>query len=287
MERIGFLGMGRMGSPMAVNMLHAGFQLMVYNRTSARARSAVDAGAVEAGAPEEVFEWADTVVMMLSGPDAVSRILEPLFSSHPETLKGRVIINMGTNPPVFSRQLGLQLARAGAVFVDAPVSGTRVQAEDGTLLIMVSGPDDVVEPLSPLFQALGQKIIPCGSVPKAAMMKLAVNIVLSASISGLVEGAHFAKKSDLNLETFFRLILNGPLGNDIFAIKAGKILKGDFEAQASIATVREMLKHITDTAYEINAWIPNTLSNVNLITAAVNRGLSDEDACAILKVFGE
>jgi len=116
-------------------------------------------------------------------------------------------------------------------------------------------------------------------------MKLAVNIVLSASIAGLVEGAHFAQKSGLDTETFFRLILDGPLGNNIFAIKAKKIMEQDFTPQASIRTVREMLKHITDTAYEINAFIPNILSNVNLIAAAMNQGLAEEDACAIIKVF--
>lgn len=287
MKKIGFLGLGTMGLPMALNIARAGFDVMVYNRTGGKAGPVLDAGAAEAESPKEVFDWADAVLMMLSGPTAINDVLVPAILNHSGTLKGKIIANMGTNPPGFTGQLDARLGKAGAVFVDAPVSGTRVQAGEGALLIMVSGPEKAVEGLSPVFEALGNKVVPCGNVPKAGMMKLAVNIVVSASISGLAEGAHFAQKSGLDLETFFLLILNGPLGNDMFAIKARKIMDHDFTPQASLGTVREMLKHIADTAYEINARIPNTSSNMNLVTSAINRGLAREDACAIVKVFNE
>ena len=97
--------------------------------------------------------------------------------------------------------------------------------------------------------------------------------------------ANFAQKSGLDPNTFFQIILAGPMGNDIFALKAKKILERDFTPQASIGTAREMLKHIVDAAYEINAFIPATLSNANLMAAAMNQGLAEEDAIAIIKVF--
>jgi 3-hydroxyisobutyrate dehydrogenase-like beta-hydroxyacid dehydrogenase len=287
MRKVGFVGLGTMGLPMAVNIARAGLDLMVYNRTRGKAGPVLEAGAVEADSPAEIFKWSDTMVMMLSGPAAIEELLEPALNNQPYVLKGKVVINMGTNTPAFSRQLACRLDKMGAVFVDAPVSGTRTPAEEGALLIMVSGPDKIIDQLMPIFKAVGDKVVKCGAVPQAIMMKLAVNIVLSASIAGLVEGTHFALKSGLDPENFFRLILSGPLRNDIFVIKAKKILEQDFAPQASIGTVREMLKHITDTAYEIDAFIPNTLSNVNLITSAMNRGLADEDACAIIKVFGD
>ena len=287
MRNIGFLGMGTMGLPMAVNIAGAGFDVMIYNRTRAKAAPALEAGAVEADSPAALFEWADTALMMLSGPEAIDAVLEPVIRNDSGLLEGKVVVNMGTNPPVFSKQLDARLGEVGAVFVDAPVSGTRVQAEGKALLIMASGPDETIGQLRPIFEALGNKVVPCGKVPNAGMMKLAVNIVLSASLAGFIEGTHFAQKSGLDVETFFQLILNGPLKNDMFAIKAKKILEQDFAPQASIAVVREMLKHITDTAYEINARIPNTLSNVNLIAAAMNQGLADEDACAVIKVFDQ
>lgn len=285
MRKIGFLGLGTMGMPMAVNLAQAGLDVMVFNRTPEKAGPVLEAGAVEAEAPAAVFQWSDAVVMMLSGPEAIDAVLDPVMLNAPDALKGKVLVNMGTNPPAFSRQLDARLAETGAVFVDAPVSGTRVQAEEGALLIMASGPDEAIGGVSPLFDAVGSKVVPCGDVPKAGMMKLAINIVLSSAISGLAEGSHFAQKSGLDLETFFLLLLNGPLGNDMFAIKAKKIMEQDFTPQASIGTVHEMLKHIMDTAYDINARIPNTSSNMNLIRSAINQGLSDEDACAIIKVF--
>lgn len=285
MDRIGFLGLGTMGLPMAVNIAKAGLELTVYNRTRGKAGPALDAGAKEADSPEAVFDWADTVVMMLSGPEAIDEILTPILQNRPGTLKGKVILNMGTNPPAFARQLDARLDKAGAQFVDAPVSGTKIPAEQGTLTVMAGGPDNIIDRLSPIFNAVGNKVIKCGAVPQATLMKLAVNIVLSASIAGLVEGANFAQKSGLDPNTFFQIILGGPMGNDIFALKAKNILEQDFTPQASIGTAREMLKHIVDAAYEINAFIPATLSNANLMAAAMNQGLADEDASAIIKVF--
>ena len=287
MSKIGFIGMGTMGLPMAVNMSRAGLELMVYNRTSGKAGPALEAGAVEADSPAALFKWADTVVMMLSGPSAIDEVLGQIIQNQAEALKGKSVVNMGTNPPAFSRQLAARLEKAGAVFVDAPVSGTKVQAEEGALLVMTGGPDEVLEELSPIFGAVGNKVVKCGAVPRAGIMKLAVNIVLCASIAGLVEGVHFAQKSGLDIKIFFQLILGGPLKNDMFAIKAKKIMEQDFTPQASIGTVRELLKHIKDTAYEMNAFIPNTLSNVSLIASAVDQGLAEEDACAIIKVFGK
>lgn len=287
MKNIGFLGLGVMGLPMAVNIARAGLNLMVYNRTPGKAGPALEAGAAEADSPAALFEWADAVVMMLSGPAAIDDVLEPVVREHPGALDGKVVIDMGTNPPACSRELESRLDGAGAVFVDAPVSGTKVQAEDGVLLVMASGPEKVVDQASPIFKAVGHNVVNCGPAPRASMMKLAVNIVLSASISGLAEGFHFAQKAGLDIRTFFGLILGGPMGNDMFTIKAKKIMEEDYAPQASIGTVREMLKHITDTAHDLDAFIPNTLSNVNLITTAMNQGLAEEDACAIVKVFAK
>ncbi len=285
MENIGFLGTGTMGLPMAINIVRAGFPLMIYNRTKEKAAPALKAGATAAESPSSLFEWADTVIMMLSGPSAVDETLASLTQRDKNGLKGKVLVNMGTNPPVFSRRLSERLAKAGAAFVDAPVSGTSVQAEQGALLVMASGPDRLLQKFAPLFQAVGSHVVPCGPVPNGGMMKLAVNIVLSTALSGLMEGAHFAQRADLDLRTFFGLLLNGPLKNDMFAIKAKKIMEQDYAPQASIGTVHEMLKHIMDTAYETGAYIPNTASSMNLIRTAMNMGLSHEDACAAIKVF--
>ncbi len=217
MECIGFLGLGSMGLPMATNMAKAGLEPLVYNRTGGKAVRALEAGAVEMESLTALFERADTVVMMLSGPAAICAILDPMFEKDLPIIQGKVFINMGTNPPSFSRQLALRLEKRGATFIDAPVSGTKVQAEDGTLLIMTSGPEEIHKTLSPLFNAVGKTVVHCGPVPNAGMMKLAVNIVLSASLTGLMEGAHFAEKGGLDLKTFFQLVHGSPLGNDMFA----------------------------------------------------------------------
>ncbi len=285
MSKIGFMGLGTMGLPMAINAAKAGLELMVYNRTREKAEPALQAGAKAADSPQALLEWADVLVMMLTGPQAIEEILGQILNDNPALLKGKLVVNMGTNPPAYAITLAGRLEAAGAAFVDSPVFGTKEPAEQGALIVMASGPGEVIKQLAPLYDAVGSKTLNCGEVPKASMMKLAVNLVTVAAGEGLAEGVNFAKKGGLDLQTFLGLILNGPVGNTFFAMKAKKYLEEDYSEQASIGTVHEMLKHIADTAHDIKACIPNTLSNLNLITRAVNQGLANEDACAIIKVL--
>ena len=136
---------------------------MVYNRTRGKAGPVLEAGALEADSPEALFEWADKLVMMLSGPAAIDSVLEPIIRDCPGFFKGKTVINMGTNPPGFARQLATRVGNLQAIFVDAPVSGTRIPAEEGALLIMASGPEESINQLMPLFEAMGSRVIKCGN----------------------------------------------------------------------------------------------------------------------------
>jgi 3-hydroxyisobutyrate dehydrogenase len=285
MTKIGFMGLGTMGLPMAMNIARSGLDLIVYNRTTDKAKPAQEAGARVADTPEALFAWADTVVMMLAGPQAIDHTLGRLMKDQPGLLKEKLVVNMGTNPPAYSRDLADRLGQAGSRYVEAPVFGSKEPAQQGALIVMASGSGRDIEELSPLFSAVGSKVINCGDVPKASTMKLAVNLVTIAAGEGLAEGMHFAQKAGLDLQTFFGLIQNGPVGNSFFAMKIKKYLEDDYSEQASVSTVHEVLKHIADTAYDIRASLPNTLSNLSLITRAMNKGLADEDACAIVKVL--
>jgi 3-hydroxyisobutyrate dehydrogenase len=285
MDKVGFMGLGAMGLPMASNLAKAGLDLMVFNRSPAKAEPLKKQGVQVAASCHELIDWADIVVMMLSGPEAIEATLGERLASAPQMLAGKLVVNMGTNPPSYSETLAGRLAQAGAAFVEAPVLGTQEPAVQGTLLVMTSGPRQAQKKLEPIFDAVGSQSVYCGQVPKAGMMKLAVNLVLSAALEGLFEGTHFAQKAGLDLDTYFQLILNSPLGNPVFALKAKKLLERDYAPQASLGTVREMLKHIADTAHDIGAFIPGTLGNLNLSTMAINQGLAGEDACAMIKVF--
>jgi 3-hydroxyisobutyrate dehydrogenase-like beta-hydroxyacid dehydrogenase len=285
MSKYGFMGLGTMGLPMAVNAAKAGLDLMVFNRTQVKAETVLEAGAKAADSPEALLKWADALVMMLTGPQAIEDTLGSILREKPELFKGKLVVNMGTNPPSYENDLAVRLEAVGAAFVDSPVFGSREPAEQGSLIVLASGPAEALEQMTPLYDAVGSKTVNCGQVPKASMMKLAVNLVTVAAGEGLAEGVNFAQKGGLDLQTFLGLILNGPVGNAFFAMKAEKYLKEDYSEQASIGTVHEMLKHVVDTAHEIKACVPNTMSNLNLITRAVNKGLAQEDACAIIKVL--
>lgn len=286
MDSIGFMGMGAMGVPMATNLALAGLEVTVCNRTAGKCAPAQEAGARRAESFMELAQGADIVILMLSGPEAIENTLGELLRERPDTLRGKLVVNMGTNPPAYMRALAQRVEEAGANLVDAPVLGTQEPAQQGHLVILASGPQAFLARLTPAFQAMGRAVVQCGEVPGATTMKLALNLVMSTALEGMLEGAHFAQKAGLDLGAFFDLVQQGPVGNSVFGLKIPKLLAKDFTPQASLSTVREMLEHIVETAREVEAYIPGTLNNLDLTNSALQQGLGSQDACALIKVFG-
>jgi 3-hydroxyisobutyrate dehydrogenase-like beta-hydroxyacid dehydrogenase len=285
MKKIGFIGLGTMGLPMSVNLARAGYDLTVFNRTPAKTVPVVAAGARAADSLVDLFRRTETVILMLAGPSAIDATLGALVDQHGEILRDKLIVNMGTNPPSYTSSLADRVEKAGARFVDAPVFGSKRPAEEGQLLVMASGPEEVIKEVTPLFAVMGNKIVNCGLVPKASMMKLTVNLIQIAMMEGLAEGVHFAKRGGLDLGILFQIIQNGPVGNNLYALKGQKYLASDYSPHAPVYAVRDVLKQIADTAYEIEANIPNTMCNLNLSTSAVKSGLAKEDFCALVKLL--
>lgn len=285
MSKIGFVGIGAMGLNMSRNLLKAGFDLLVYNRTPEKCAPLVEAGAQTASSFAELLSQTDTLIMMLTGPRAIEDCVGPILEGSPSVFSGKLLVNMGTNAPAFTADLNQRLIEAGAVFVDSPVIGSSKPAELGTLLIMPSGPEDAVKKLTPLFMAMGERIVNCGQPPQASMMKLTVNLVQIAMMEGLAEGVHFARKGGLDLATLFEILLKGAVGNSLYELKARKYLEDDFTPQSTLSGVRDVLQQIAETAYDMEADIPNTLANLNLSNRAMKDGLGGEDFCALVKIL--
>jgi 3-hydroxyisobutyrate dehydrogenase len=278
---VGFVGLGLMGEPMALNLLRARTSLTVWNRTAAKTAPLARAGARVAADPAEVFERADVVVLMLTDGDAMDAVLgrgTPAFAGR---VAGRTVVHMGTTSPEYSRGLESDVRAAGGRYVEAPVSGSRKPAEDGALVVLLAGDPADVERVRPLLRPLGRSFR-CGPVPHGLLTKLSVNLFLITMVTGLAEALHFAERQGLDVGNVVDILDAGPMASAVSVGKAHKILTGDLGAQAAAHDVLKNNRLIADAAR--SAGIASPLLNVchELFAETVGQGRAHEDMAAVV-----
>ncbi|MEV5744548.1 NAD(P)-dependent oxidoreductase [Microbispora rosea] len=245
---VGFVGLGIMGQPMALNLVRAGAPLVVWNRTAARSEPLRAAGAEVAGSAAEVFRRARVVILMLADEAAIDAVLERGTPAFARNVADRVVVHMGTTSPAYSAGLEADVLAAGGGYVEAPISGSRVPAEQGRLVAMLAGRPEAVEEVRPLLKPMCVKTVVCGPAPKALLTKLAVNIFLITTVTGLAESLHFAERQGLDIGLLVDVLNSGQMASDVSRVKAVKLAGRDFAAQAAIADVLKNNRLIAEAA---------------------------------------
>jgi len=283
--RVGFLGLGVMGQPMALNLARAGTPLVVWNRTPARCEPLRDAGATVAASPAELFAAARTVLMMLADDAAIDEVLGRGTPAFVERVAGRTIVHMGTTAPGYSSALATDIETANGRYVEAPVSGSRVPAAKGELVAMLAGDPAALGEVRSLLAPMCRETTVCGPVPNALLMKLAVNLYLITMVTGLAEAAHFAARHGLDLRQFEAVLAAGPMASSVSVGKAAKLVAGDFGIQASIANVLENNRLVAEAAR--GAGLASPLLDVchALYGEAAALGHGQSDMVAVLRAI--
>ena len=276
-----------MGEPMAANLVCARPDLVVWNRSPAAAQRLHALGARVLATPALVLDTCDTVILMLANLEAINETLGRTARSFATHVQGRVIINMGTIAPVDSAQLREALLAQGATYVEAPVSGSRVPAENGALVGMLAGPADVVESVAPLLTAMCRTVFRCGEVPGALTTKLAVNVFLIDMVTGLAEATRFAEGNGVDLGVFQAVIDSGPMGSDVSRLKIAKLLAGDYAPQATIRDVHYNSRLILDHAQRTGTELPLLADCERLLVATEQLGHGSADMVAVLLALRE
>jgi 3-hydroxyisobutyrate dehydrogenase len=284
-NRIGFIGLGAMGEPMARNLARSGHALTVWNRNQARCALLGAEGAVVAPTAADVFAQARIVFLMLSDSDAIDAVLERdtiRFAAH---VRSCIVVNTATVSPAFSKELEADIMRAGGAYVEAPVSGSRKPAEAGQLIAMLAGDEAATREVVPLMAPMCRAIIPCGQAPRALQMKLATNIFLIASITGLAEAANFARATGLDLQAWASVVNASQMASDISRIKVEKLLGGDLSAQAAIANVLETNRLVSEAAEQSGVAVPLMNACLSLYQSSTALGHGQEDMIAVVKAL--
>jgi 3-hydroxyisobutyrate dehydrogenase len=245
---VGFIGLGVMGQPMALNLVRAATPLVVWNRTAARSEALRAAGAAVATGPAEVFERARVVILMLADGAAIDAALGRGTPTFGATVTGHTIVHMGTTSPDYSRGLEADVRAVGGSYVEAPVSGSLKPAEAGQLVAMLAGEQADAAVVRPLLEPMCRDTVFCGPVPNALLMKLSVNLFLITMVTGLAEATHFARSQGLDLDQFVAVLDAGPMASSVSRVKAAKLVAEDFAVEGAISNVLEVSRLIAAAA---------------------------------------
>jgi len=282
---IGFIGLGIMGQPMALNLAAAGTALVVWNRSAGRCEPLRAAGAAVAASPADVFARAETVILMLVNEAATDAALSRGAPDFPSRVSGRTVVCMGSNAPDYSRSLGAEIEAAGGVYVEAPVSGSRKPAEAGQLVGLLSGEPEVVERVRPLLAPMCRATILCGPLGNALLMKLSINLFLNQMLASLAEAVHFAGRHGLDLRRFQEAIDAGPMASDVTRVKLPKLVERDFTPQAAMADALNSERLIAAAARQAGVATPMLEAGLALYHQAVEQGDGKLDMVAVLRTL--
>ncbi|RYC84061.1 hypothetical protein BFJ63_vAg13083 [Fusarium oxysporum f. sp. narcissi] len=285
--RIGFLGLGTMGTPMALN-LRQQFPVTVWNRNGAKCTPLIEAGAKAAKTPSEVVEKSDVIFTMLFDGKAIQSMIdnEP-DNSFMKAIRGKTLINTSSVHVAFSHKLAQQVQGAGGKFVEMPVSGSKGPAEQGQLVGMMAGDPEVAEQIRPVVKPITTAAIYCGPIGSGLKAKYSINLFLVSVTAGLAESVNLARAQGLDLEAFAQVVNSSPLASAYSRVKIAKILKGDWTPQAAIKDCYNSTELIKSAAQGVKVQTPLVQLCNSLYREAYQNGLGEEDMMAIYKMFAE
>ncbi len=285
MKRIGFIGLGIMGRPMAGHLLAAGHPLCVYNRTRSRADELASRGARVADSPALVAAESEVVVTMVSdSPDVEAVVAGPegvLEGIRPHS----VVIDMSTISPSVEQQLARRLAEKECSLLDAPVSGGDTGARNATLAIMVGGEREVFDSVRPVLERMGKSITYCGPVGSGQLTKLCNQILVSASLLGVCEALLLAARNGLDPEVMIRAVEGGAAGSWQLSNLGPKIVQRDFAPGFMIDLIAKDLRLVAETAARSETPLPATALIQQLFLSAQSAGQGKEGTQGLAKVL--
>src|SRR2546422_2015729 len=280
--KIGFIGLGIMGTRMAANLQKHGHSLVVFNRTREKAEPLAAEGATWADSPAALALQAEVIFTMLAHPDAVEEAAlgEDGFLRYPQP--GRMWIDCSTVNPSFSRKMAAEAKARVVGFIGAQVTGSKGQAELAKLTFWVGGEKGDLETYRPLLESMGNRIVHCGGPGMGASLKMVMNQLLGTTMAVFAEGLVFGESLGLSREVLFEALLGGPAAAPFLALKRERIEKGNYEpADFPLRWLQKDLHLTAVSAYETGAAMPLTNAAKELYRLAIRDGRGSEDFSAI------
>ncbi len=285
MAKLGFVGLGVMGSRMVKRLLDAGHSVTGYNRTRAKAAHLEKAGMAWGASPCAVAEVSEVTFSMVTNTAALEAIAEGPDGLLAGLGKGKIYVDMSTVSPAYSRELAGKVAGKGAAMLDAPVSGSVLTLEEGKLTIMVGGDQAVFEKVEPFLLAIGQKATHVGANGLAVSMKIATNLSLAVQMLAFSEGVLLAEKSGIRRETAVEVLLNSVLASPMIKYRGPFVLQMPDEAWFNVNMMQKDLNLALELGREMDVPLPTTAVTNEMLTAARGMGLEEKDFAILFEVL--
>jgi 2-hydroxy-3-oxopropionate reductase len=280
--KIGFIGLGIMGRPMALNLLKGGHQLTVWARRAESMQPLLDAGASAAASPADVARGQELVISMVADAPDVAEVMRGVASAG--TL-GLVAVDMSTIAPAAARRIGEELAAAGVDFIDAPVSGGEVGAIAGTLSIMAGGSAAGFARAQPAFECMGKNIVHVGASGAGQVTKAANQIVTGMGVLAVAEAMAFASKNGVDRSKVREALLGGFAYSKILENHGQRMLDRNFKPGFKSWMHEKDLNIVMQTAHELGLCLPGSAATAQMFNAMVGSGYGEEDSIAVLKLL--
>lgn len=285
--KIGFIGLGIMGSAMASNLLKSDHQLYVYNRTKDKADTLIEKGAIWKDTPAELAKDIDVLFTMLEDPNAVENLAIGTDGFVNEMKEGSIWIDSSTVNPSFTKKMAGIALKNNIRFLDAPVSGSKVPAEKGELLFLVGGKAADMEEINPLFDLMGQKAVHMGDHGKGSAMKIMINQLLGQSMLAFSESVSLGMAMGLDKKMAMDVLLNTPVTAPILNVFRYRLDEENYEPNFPLKHLQKDLHLFTETAFELNQAVPLTNAAKEVYAQAKQKGQGDLDFSSIFKFINE
>lgn len=283
--RIGFIGLGIMGKPMAANLAEAGHKLVVYDIARERISDALAAGAEEGKSPADVASRCELVITMLPNSPHVREAILGKGGVIEGVRKGSIVVDMSSIAPLAAKEVAAALAKKGVEMLDAPVSGGEPKAIEGTLAIMVGGKPEVFEKVKDVLLTMGSSAVLCGDIGSGNVTKLANQIIVALNIAAMSEAFVLATKAGVNPETVFNAVKGGLAGSTVLNAKAPMVLDGNYKPGFRMELHIKDLQNALDTAHEVGAPIPLTSQVMEIMQALKVDGKQKDDHGGLIQFY--
>ena len=283
---VAFCGLGIMGGPMAATLARAGYELSVYTRTREKAEAfAAEHDARAAATPREAAEGAAVVITMVPDAPEVEEVLLGEQGAVHGLGEGGLVIDMSTIAPTAARAIGERLGDDGAAFLEAPVSGSRPKAEDGTLTIMVGGEASDFERARPLFDVMGERIVHVGPRGHAQLAKLLTNTMGAVHAAALAEAVLAVEKAGVNPDAFLKVAAGSAGNSTVLGLKGHPMFERDFTPLFKLEHMLKDVRHCLDEAKALGVELSLGAFVEPLFSKAADAGHGEEDFAAVIRAF--
>lgn len=282
--KIGFIGLGVMGRPMAGHLIAAGHELFLH-RVKPASQELVDKGGKALASPREVAEAAGVVILMVPDTPDVEAVLFGKDGVAEGLGRGKLVIDMSSISPVATKDFAARIEALGSDYLDAPVSGGEVGARNGALTIMVGGKSEVFERAKPLFEKMGKNITLVGGVGDGQTAKVANQIIVGLTIEAVAEALTFAKKAGADPAKVREALMGGFAASRILEVHGERMIKRTFEPGFRIRLHRKDLSLAVDAAKALDVSLPNTAATQQLMNAAIALGDGDRDHSGLIRTL--